>query len=254
MRWQAKDAAVDARGRLVAGERDAVVTAYAGGATTSLTIPVGRHTVPLALFDDAHRGAWRLVTAPADGPGAVGVEAGTLRLDYDFGSGERAAYALANAPLPLGAALALSCEVTGDANGAALRASLADRYGDRDTITFARAIDFSGVRKLSAKIPAALAPPLALRSFYAVGTLANPPVTAAGTLAIAQLHGDRPRQRTRRDASAGVRYDAEAGDSLSAAARRARRPSAAQPQPSTNSAMPAPSAQAGGAAAIASAG
>jgi hypothetical protein len=61
---------------------------------------------------------------------------------------------------------------------------LADRYGDRATVTFARALDFSGTRRLSARIPASLAPPLVLRSFYAVGTLANPPVTAAGTVTV----------------------------------------------------------------------
>ena len=182
MRWSAKDAAIDARGRLAAGDRDAVVTANAGGASTTLTIPVGRHTVPLALFDDAHRASWKLATTPANGPGAVTVDGGRLRLDFDFTSGERAAYAVAETPL--GDALALACDVDGDANGEALRATLADRYGDRQSVTFARGIDFSGTRRLTAKIPASLAPPLALRNVYAVGTLANPPVTTAGSLGV----------------------------------------------------------------------
>jgi len=182
VRWSAKDAAIDARGRLSAGDRDAVVTASAGGASTTLTIPVGRHAVPLALFDDAHRGSWKLSTTPPNGPGAVAVDGGRLRLDYDFTSGERAAYALAE--LPLGDAVALACDVEGDANGEALRATLADRYGDRQTVTFARGIDFTGTRRLTVKLPASLAPPLALRNVYAVGTLANPPVTVAGTLVV----------------------------------------------------------------------
>lgn len=186
VRWRAANgAAVDPRGRLVAGERDALVTASAGGVTASATIPVGRHPVPLAWFDDKQRPGWKLVTAPANGPGAVDLDGGTLRLGYDFGAGERAAYASAAPALPLGDALALSCAVGGDGNGAALRAGLADRYGDRATVTFARALDFSGTRRLSAKIPPSLAPPLALRSFYVVGTLANPPVSAAGTVTVA---------------------------------------------------------------------
>jgi hypothetical protein len=37
---------------------------------------------------------------------------------------------------------------------------------------------------LTVKIPPSLAPPIALRNVYAVGTLANPPVTVAGTLVV----------------------------------------------------------------------
>jgi hypothetical protein len=182
VRWSAKDAAIDARGRLAAGDRDALVTANAGGASTTVTIPVGRHTVPLALFDDNHRASWKLVTTPANGPGALAVEGNRLRLDYDFTAGERAAYAVNE--IALGEPLALACDVDGDAHGEALRATLADRYGDRQTVTFARAIDFGGTRRLTVKVPTSLAPPIALRNVYAVGTLANPPVTAAGTLVV----------------------------------------------------------------------
>jgi exopolysaccharide biosynthesis protein len=182
VRWSAKDAAVDARGRLAVADRDATVTANAGGASVTTTIPVGRHTVPLALFDDQHRASWKLVTAPPNGPGALALDGNRLRLQYDFTSGERAAYAATE--IALGEPLALACDVDGDANGEALRATLADRYGDRQTVTFARAIDFSGTRRLTAKVPPSLAPPLALRNVYAVGTLANPPITAAGALVV----------------------------------------------------------------------
>jgi exopolysaccharide biosynthesis protein len=182
VRWSAKGAAIDTRGRLAAGDRDAVVTASAGGASATVTIPVGRHAVPLALFDDKHRASWKLTTTPPNGPGALTVDGDRLRLDYDFTAGERAAYAVNE--IALGDPLALACDVDGDANGEALRATLADRYGDRQTVTFARAIDFSGTRRLTVKVLLSLAPPIALRSVYAVGTLANPPVTTAGTLVV----------------------------------------------------------------------
>ncbi len=182
VRWSAKDATIDARGRLATGDRDATVTASAGGASATLTIPVGRHTVALALFDDKHRAGWTFTTTPANGPGALAVDGDRLRLDYDFTNGERAAYAAAE--IPLGDPLALACDVDGDANGEALRATLADRYGDRQTVTFARAIDFRDTRRLTVKIPVSLAQPIALRNIYAVGTLANPPVTVAGSLVV----------------------------------------------------------------------
>lgn len=182
--WKAENARIDARGRLTAGDRDATVVASAGGATTRVTVPVGRHPVPLALADDAHRAVWRLVTAPANGPGAVAIDAGRLQLNYDFGSGERAAYAVANPEIPLGEPLALSCAVDGDGNGEAVRATLVDRYGDRTTLTLARAVDFNLTRRLSVRVPAAVAPPVALRNIYTVGTLANPPLAVAGSITV----------------------------------------------------------------------
>ena len=180
VRWSAKDGAIDQHGRLVAGDRDAVVTASAGGATATVTIPVGRRTVPVALFDDKHHAAWRLVTTPANGPGSVSVDGDKLALAYDFTSGERAAYALQE--IPLGEPLALSCAVDGDANGEALRATFVDRFGDREIVTFARTIDFTGTRRLNVKVPVSLAPPIALRNLYVVG---SPSVTpAAGTVTL----------------------------------------------------------------------
>jgi hypothetical protein len=183
-RWSATGATIDERGRLTVGDRDAVVTVAAGGAVASATIPVGHHDVPLALFDTAHRAAWKLATVPANGSGAVGVDGDRLTINYDFTSGIRAAYAVASGDLPLGDATALSCAIDGDGSGAALRATLSDRYGDRGTITFSRALDFRETRRLSAAVPRALAPPIALHALYAVGTLANPPVTVAGTVAV----------------------------------------------------------------------
>jgi Phosphodiester glycosidase len=182
VRWTAKGASVDARGRLVAGDRDATVGASVGGASATATIPVGRHMVPLALFDDKHRAGWKLVTAPANGPASLAFDGDALRIGYDFTSGGRAAYAVNE--LRLGEPLALSCAVDGDGNGEALRATFVDRYGERDTVTLARRIDFTGTRRLSANVPAAMAPPVAIRNFYVVGTLASPPVTASGTVGV----------------------------------------------------------------------
>jgi exopolysaccharide biosynthesis protein len=182
VRWSAQDATVDARGRLVAGDRDALVTASAGGASATVTIPVGRHAVALNLFDAAHRAGWRLVTTPANGPGSLSFDGDRLRIDYDFSGGERAAYAVNETPL--GAPLALSCAIDGDGRGAALRATFVDRYGDRQVATFVRSIDFATTRRLTVAVPHALAPPIAVRNFYLVGTLANPPLATAGTIGL----------------------------------------------------------------------
>jgi hypothetical protein len=182
VRWSAADATIDAHGRLTVGDRDAFVTASVAGAYVTLTIPVGRHSTALALFDDNRRAGWKFVTVPAGGPGAATIDGGRLRIDYDFTSSERAAYAVNE--IVLGPALDLSCAIDGDANGAAIRATFVDRYGDRATATLVRTVDFSGTRRVSATVPASLAPPVALRNLYVLATLANPPVTAAGSIAV----------------------------------------------------------------------
>ncbi len=183
VRWSAKNAAIDPSGRLVTSDRNAVVTATAGGTNATLTIPVGRHTAPLALFDvvAVHNG-WTFVTTPANGPGTMVVGEDRLTLTYDFRTGERAAYAVKQ--IAIGDPLALSCAIDGDGAGEALRATLVDRYGERAIVTFARSVDFNVTRRLSVAVPAALAPPIAIRNFYAVGTLANPPLSVAGTLSL----------------------------------------------------------------------
>jgi hypothetical protein len=194
VRWSAKDATIDANGRLVAGDRNALVTATVEGTSATLSVPVGRHTAPVALFDDAHRAGWKLVTTPPNGPGSVDVANATLSLHYDFTAGERAAYVV-NQTL-LGEPLALSCAVDGDGAGAALRATLVDRYGDRSIVTFARSIDFNGTRRLNVVVPASLAPPIALRNLYVLGTLANPPLSVAGTLAVHDCTATFPGAQT----------------------------------------------------------
>ncbi|HZO92813.1 MAG TPA: phosphodiester glycosidase family protein [Candidatus Baltobacteraceae bacterium] len=210
VRWTARGASVTPDGRLTVGDRDAEVSASAGGVTTTALVPVGRHVERLALFDGAHRSRWTFATAPAGGSGSLSFSADTLRLGYDFTTGGRAAYA--NGDVPLGEPLDLTCTVVSDANGEALRAVLADRYGDRATVTLVRALDAPGTVRATAAVPAWLAPPVALRSLYVVGTLAAPPVVASGVVGV-------------RDCSATVPGTPPP-------------PSAAQPSPSANSSSP----------------
>jgi exopolysaccharide biosynthesis protein len=180
VRWSARGGTIDANGRLTTADRDAIVTASAGDAHVTVVIPVGRRRVPLAL--NAPGRAWKLVTVPAGGPGSVNVDEHGLTLAYDFSAGERGAFAIAD--LALGAPLSLSCAVDGDGNAEALRATLIDRYGEYATVTFARAVTFRDTRRLDVAISPELAPPIVLHAVYAVGTLANPPVTAAGSLGV----------------------------------------------------------------------
>ena len=180
--WHASGAArIDERGRLTVADRDASVTVTAGNAHGAALIPVGRHSVALAL-GNPRRAAWKLVTVPANGPGSLSMDDRGLTLEYDFSSGGRAAFAIGD--VPLASARSLSCAFDGDGNGEAVRATLVDRYGERATATFTRALTFAATRRLGIDLPPSLAPPIVLHAVYVVGTLANPALTVAGTLGV----------------------------------------------------------------------
>ncbi|MDP9104354.1 MAG: hypothetical protein M3N49_00230 [Candidatus Eremiobacteraeota bacterium] len=161
-----------------------MVTARVGRATASVRIPVGRHVAPFAVAMAGERSPWEFSTIPQGGLGATELLADGVRIRYDFSKGGRAAYARAAPPRIVGALLAVACDVTGDGNGEALRFAFIDRYGARESITLAPAIDFTGVRRLSVGGLVGLAPPLALRDVYIVGTLATPAIRAAGSVGV----------------------------------------------------------------------
>jgi hypothetical protein len=183
-KWSARNARIDRRGRLVVADHDALVTAQVGRAKASVRIPVGWHVVPFPVAAASDRAPWEFTTVPQGGSGAAERLADGVRIRYDFSNGGRAAYARAVPPRVAGTLLAVACDVTGDGNGEALRLAFTDGFGAREAVTLAPAIDFTGVRRLSIGGLVGLAPPLALRDVYVVGTLANPAIRAAGSVGI----------------------------------------------------------------------
>jgi hypothetical protein len=183
LRWSATHGEIDAAGAFHAASVDGAATATIGTVSATTAVAVGRHTVPIALFDEPHRALWHFVTTPAGGPGAQTFAGeATLALAYDFTGTERAAYA--NTSIPAGDPVALSCALDGDSNGAAVRVAFIDRYGDRTALTLAKVVDWTGVQRREVRVPAALAPPLVLASIYVVGSLGPTPVRTAGTIGI----------------------------------------------------------------------
>jgi phosphodiester glycosidase len=182
--WSARDARIDRHGRLDVRDRDALVTARVGRTTVSVRIPVGWHVVPFPVATASDRAPWEFATTPRGGLGATEPLSDGLRIRYDFSNGGRAAYARAVTPRTAGALLAVACDVTGDGNGEALRLAFVDRFGARESVTLAPAIDFTGVRRLSIGGLVGLTPPLALRDVYVVGTLATPAIRASGSVGV----------------------------------------------------------------------
>jgi hypothetical protein len=135
---------------------DVMVTATLGSASATTPVRVGNHTLAVPAL-------------------------GETPLAYDFTGTARAAYANAVIPLP-DEPVRLSIDVYGDGNGVPLRASFSNRYGEKQALTLAKSVDWTGWRRVTIALPPALNPPVRLTSIYVVRSLGGPPVLAAGAL------------------------------------------------------------------------
>jgi hypothetical protein len=135
---------------------DAAVTATLGGASATTQVRVGNHSL--------------IVPALSETP-----------LAYDFTGTARAAYDNAVIPLP-DEPVRMSLDVYGDGNGVPLRASFINRYGEKQLLTLAKSVDWTGWRRITVALPPELNPPVRLTSIYVVRSLGGPPVLAAGEL------------------------------------------------------------------------
>jgi hypothetical protein len=140
---------------------DVDVTAALGAASASTSVRVGDHAVAVPAFADTV-------------------------LAYDFTGTQRAAYAATTVALP-GEPVTLGLEVLGDGNGEPLRAAFVNRYGEKQALTLAKSVDWSGWRRVAVALPPDLNPPVQLTSVYVVRSLGGPPVRAAGSLRLRHL-------------------------------------------------------------------
>jgi hypothetical protein len=140
---------------------DAAVMAVLGDASANTAVRVGDHTVAVPAFAET-------------------------ALAYDFTGTQRAAYAAAAIALP-GEPVTLSLDVLGDGSGVPLRAAFVNRYGEKQALTLAKSVDWSGWRRVAVALPPDLNPPAQLTSVYVVRSLGGPPVRAAGALRLRNL-------------------------------------------------------------------
>lgn len=135
---------------------DAPIAAVLGAARATTRVRVGDHTLPVPAYSET-------------------------ALAYDFTGPARAAYANAVIALP-DEPVRLSIEVYGDASGVPLRAAFLNRYGEKAALTLAKAVDWTGWRRVTIAVPPELNPPIRLTSIYVVRSLGGAPVRTAGTL------------------------------------------------------------------------
>ncbi|HEY1429062.1 MAG TPA: phosphodiester glycosidase family protein [Candidatus Tumulicola sp.] len=161
LKWSTTSGRIDSRGRFVAGSGNATVSVEIGGVKTSMPVTVGSHTVDIGFAQRA-----RFSTIPHGGGGSLtrGPCATCLTLNYAFGPGERAAYAMANAPLPEGV-IGVAFDVLDDGSGGRLRMMVRNSINETSLVD-AAPLGTPGWRHVVVRFPADSVPPTVLSAIY----------------------------------------------------------------------------------------
>jgi len=183
---------VQASGAFVAGPAVGTgsLRARLGGANADVRVAVGGAVSRLipAFEEQASFHAYppQSVTGDVTLASAPSVEGRqSLRLVFHLdGVGSRAAYAETDLPLP-GTPTGVSLWVYGDGDGAWLRGAYTDANGNRDTVTFARHVDWHGWKQLTAALPAGVAYPIRWTYVYVVET--DPAQSPSGEIYLSGL-------------------------------------------------------------------
>jgi hypothetical protein len=149
LRWSATAGSIDGFGRFAAGSRDADVAVRVGQTVATARVTVGSHNVALPFADRA-----RFVTARRGGSGSLDRGAGCgscVRLNFSFGNGERAAYAVADLPLP-DDTLGITFDLQDDGSAARVRVAVRNDI-DEDILLDATQLGQPGWRTVTVRFP-----------------------------------------------------------------------------------------------------
>ena len=149
LRWSATTGSIDGFGRFAAGSRDADVAVRVGQTVATARVTVGSHNVALPFADRA-----RFVTARRGGSGSLDRGAGCgscVRLNFSFGNGERAAYAVADLPLP-DDTLGITFDLQDDGSAARVRVAVRNDI-DEDILLDATQLGQPGWRTVTVRFP-----------------------------------------------------------------------------------------------------
>jgi len=184
--------AVPSPGTFLAGTATGMglLTARLAGASTDVRVSVGGpRSRPVPAFEEQASfrayppqtvtGDVTLVSTPSHD------NRQSLRLQFHLdGQGSRAAYVETDLPLP-GEPTGVSVWVYGDGDGAWLRGAYTDANGARETVTFARHVDWRGWKQLTAQLPSGVAYPIRWTYVYVVET--DPTKTPSGEIYLSGL-------------------------------------------------------------------
>jgi hypothetical protein len=148
--WRSSSGSIDERGIFRAGTDDANVSVRIGDAVALTRVTVGEHDVALPFEQYAH-----FVTLPHNGPGALSKQDGCgscLGLRFAFAENERAAYAMADVPLP-DDTIGIKFDLHDDGSAARVRLSFRNEINE-DVLLDAAQLGENGWRSVVVHFPA----------------------------------------------------------------------------------------------------
>ncbi len=149
LRWSAAGGSIDRGGTFHAGAHNAAVTVRIGTTVATARVTVGTHEVALPFAIRA-----RFVTIPRGGRGSAIQNAGCgscVRLSFAFGARERAAYAMADVPLPPDT-IGLAFDLQDDGSAARVRVAVRNEINE-DTLLDATQLGQPGWRRVDVRFP-----------------------------------------------------------------------------------------------------
>jgi hypothetical protein len=147
--WKATAGSIDDRGEFRAGSQDADVSVRIGDTLAAARVTVGSHDEALPFVQLAH-----FVTIPHGGQGQLAKDAGCgscVELRFAFSGNERAAYAMADVPLP-NDTIGLTFDLQDDGSAARLRVALRNEINE-DVLLDAARLGEVGWRKIVLRFP-----------------------------------------------------------------------------------------------------
>ncbi|HTU81331.1 MAG TPA: phosphodiester glycosidase family protein [Candidatus Acidoferrales bacterium] len=160
--WSATGGSIDADGFYRAGGGDADVSVRIGDGTGITRVTVGSHDVALGFAERA-----RFMTIPHGGEGATARDpqcGSCVDLRYSFGGQERAAYAVADLPLPPNT-IGLAFDVLDDGSAARLRVALRNSINE-SVLVDGTVLDQPGWRPVAIRFPAETGEAARLTAIY----------------------------------------------------------------------------------------
>jgi exopolysaccharide biosynthesis protein len=179
--WATSSGAIDPNGTFTAQTRDANVSLALGGRTATQRVLVGSQERPLAFAQNA-----RFATIPRGGAGSALRDSSCecVQLTFALGPDSRAAYALADLPLPQNT-IALSFDVRDDGSGANLRLALRNSL-NQQVLVNGITLDHPGWRHLQINLPATVTEPARLSAIYVIGPKGTNALS--GSIVIRNVH------------------------------------------------------------------
>lgn len=148
--WTASAGSIDARGQYRAGSKNADVSVRIADALAIERVTVGSHDVALPFAAAA-----RFVTLPHGGEGSIAKGAGCescLAFSFAFSGRERAAYAMADLPLPENT-IGVTFDLQDDGSAARVRVALRNEINE-DVLLDATPLGDAGWRRVTVRFPA----------------------------------------------------------------------------------------------------